>query len=143
MSIHIVKRTWGRCDTRRGTPTEERDNDGELFGARPIFVAGCEIRGENSVRTHVTLDSMGALVEGVHENPFELLGPHPVEHDGRTALAVRAYLPDKQQAWVLDPTHQASHPMRRIHPAGLFERSAFLFEHRHRVVKRCASTPFA
>ena len=54
------------------------------------------------MRTHVTLDSMGALVEGVHENPFELLGPHPVEQDGRTALAVRAYLPDKQQAWVLD-----------------------------------------
>lgn len=73
------------------------------------------------MRTQVTLDSMGALVEGVHENPFELLGPHPVEQDGRTALAVRAYLPDKQQVWVLDPAHQASRPMRQIHPAGLFE----------------------
>ena len=58
------------------------------------------------MRTHVTLDSMGALVEGVHENPFELLGPHPMQQDGRTALAVRAYLPDTQQAWVLDPAHQ-------------------------------------
>jgi 1,4-alpha-glucan branching enzyme len=64
---------------------------------------------------------MGALVEGVHENPFELLGPHPVRQDGQEALAVRAYLPDKQQAWVLDSTHHVSRPMRRIHPAGLFE----------------------
>ncbi len=73
------------------------------------------------MRTHVTLDSMGALIEGVHANPFELLGPHPVHEDGRSALAVRAYLPDTQQAWVLDPAHQVSRPMRRIHPAGLFE----------------------
>jgi 1,4-alpha-glucan branching enzyme len=73
------------------------------------------------VRTHVTLDSMGALVEGVHSNPFELLGPHPIQQDGRAALAVRAYLPDTQQAWVLDPAHAESRPMRRIHPAGLFE----------------------
>jgi 1,4-alpha-glucan branching enzyme len=36
-------------------------------------------------------------------------------------LAVRAYLPDTQQAWVLDPAHAESRPMRRIHPAGLFE----------------------
>ena len=66
------------------------------------------------MRTHVTLDSMGALVEGVHDNPFELLGPHPVQQDGRSALAVRAFLPNVQQAWVLDPSHQVSRPMRRV-----------------------------
>ena len=73
------------------------------------------------MRTHVTLESMGALIEGVHNNPFELLGPHPIQQDGRTALAVRAYLPDTQQAWVLDPAHAETRPMRRIHPAGLYE----------------------
>lgn len=73
------------------------------------------------MRTQVTLESVGALVEGVHEDPFQLLGPHPVEQDGRQALAVRAYLPDRQRVWVLDPAQQTSHPMRRIHPAGVFE----------------------
>jgi 1,4-alpha-glucan branching enzyme len=73
------------------------------------------------VRTHVTLDSMSALFEGTHDNPFELLGPHPIQHEGREAIAVRAYLPDSQQVWVLDPSHSVSRPMRRIHPAGLFE----------------------
>ena len=81
------------------------------------------------MRTHVTLDSMGALVEGVHNNPFELLGPHPIQQDGRSALAVRAYLPDTQQAWVLDPAHAESRPMRRIHPAGLFEAICPVPEH--------------
>lgn len=73
------------------------------------------------MRTHVTLESMGALVEGIHANPFELLGPHPVEQDGRQALAVRAFLPDTQQVWVLDTAHQTARPMRRIHPAGVYE----------------------
>ena len=56
------------------------------------------------------------------KNPFELLGPHEVDHLGRRALAVRAYLPNSNQAWVVDPRHDdRSLPMRRIHPAGLFE----------------------
>ncbi|MFO7906480.1 MAG: 1,4-alpha-glucan branching protein GlgB [Pirellulaceae bacterium] len=81
------------------------------------------------MRTQVTLEGMGALVEGVHEDPFQLLGPHPVEQDGRKALAVRAYLPEKKRVWVLDPAQQASHPMRRIHPAGVFEAICPLPEH--------------
>lgn len=36
-------------------------------------------------------------------------------------LAVRAYLPDSEQAWVVDAAHGQSQWMRRIHPAGLFE----------------------
>lgn len=73
------------------------------------------------MRTQVSLDSIGALVEGVHSNPFSVLGPHEVEHEGRRMLAVRALLPDAKQAWVLDAAHQTPRPMRRIHPAGLYE----------------------
>ena len=72
------------------------------------------------MRTTVALDKLGALVEGRHENPFEILGPHEVEDSGRKALAVRAYLPDSKQVWVVDSAH-GSRPMRRIHPAGLYE----------------------
>jgi 1,4-alpha-glucan branching enzyme len=73
------------------------------------------------VRTNVTLDSVGALLEGRHENPFDLLGPHKIELDGKKALAVRAFLPDSNQVWVFQPAHNTSQPMRRIHPAGLYE----------------------
>jgi 1,4-alpha-glucan branching enzyme len=73
------------------------------------------------VRTQVALDAIAPIVYGYHENPFDVLGPHEIDDEGRRALAVRAFLPDSQQAWVVDPAHGCPRPMRRIHPAGLFE----------------------
>jgi 1,4-alpha-glucan branching enzyme len=67
------------------------------------------------------LDSVGALIEGRHENPFELLGPHEIDHEGGKAVAVRAYLPHSSQAWIAHGAHYEKLPMRRIHPSGLFE----------------------
>ena len=74
-----------------------------------------------AVRTSVELEKVRALLEGRYENPFDILGPHEIDDAGRRALAVRAYLPDTQQAWVVHPKHNSSQPMRRIHPAGLYE----------------------
>ncbi|MCG8587114.1 MAG: 1,4-alpha-glucan branching protein GlgB, partial [Pirellulales bacterium] len=31
------------------------------------------------------------------------------------------YLPDSEQAWLVHPSHESPQPMRRIHPAGLYE----------------------
>jgi 1,4-alpha-glucan branching enzyme len=78
---------------------------------------------ELRVRTTLALEKVGRLVEGRDENPFELLGPHEILEGGRKALAVRAFLPHSAQAWVVDPAGESGvpHPMRRIHPAGLFE----------------------
>ena len=73
------------------------------------------------MQTQLPLDSIAPVVYGYHENPFEVLGPHEVEQNGRRALAVRAYLPEAQRAWVVDPAHGVTRPMRRIHPAGLYE----------------------
>jgi len=39
----------------------------------------------------------------------------------RKAVAVRALLPGSRQAWVVDLVDGHSQPMRRIHPAGLYE----------------------
>src|SRR5262249_6240954 len=74
-------------------------------------------------RTTVALENVGRLVEGRDENPFAVLGPHEVVDEGRRALAVRAFLPQSTQAWVIDQAVDAGapRPMRRIHPAGLFE----------------------
>ena len=73
------------------------------------------------MRSQVDVQQIAPVIHGYHENPFEVLGPHEIEESGRRALAVRAYLPDSQQVWVVDQQHGLSHPMRRIHPAGLFE----------------------
>lgn len=73
------------------------------------------------MRTSVSLDQIGAIVEGRQANPFGVLGPHEIVDQGRRMLAIRAFLPHSQQVWVVDPTHGESRPMRRIHPAGLYE----------------------
>ncbi len=77
--------------------------------------------GHHSVRTQVDLNAIAPVVHGYHHNPFEVLGPHEIEDDGRRALAIRAYLPESQQVWLVDQQHGFSQPMRRIHPAGLYE----------------------
>ncbi len=73
------------------------------------------------MRTTLTLGNLGAIVEGTHGNPSEILGPHEVIDAGRTWLAIRAFLPDTQQVWVLDRAHGTPRPMRRLHPAGFYE----------------------
>lgn len=73
------------------------------------------------MRTQVPLHGIRRVIEGTHENPSEVLGPHRIEHDGREALAVRAFLPGSQQVWLVDKQHRAVRPMRKIHPAGFYE----------------------
>jgi len=73
------------------------------------------------VQSQLPLQQIGPVIYGYHENPFEVLGPHKIETNGRRALAVRAYLPEAQRAWVVDEAHGVTRPMRRIHPAGLYE----------------------
>lgn len=73
------------------------------------------------MKTSVELEKIWPLLEGRHENPFDLLGPHEIVDGERRAMAVRAYLPHSTQAWIVDPAHHTQRPMRRIHPAGLYE----------------------
>jgi 1,4-alpha-glucan branching enzyme len=74
------------------------------------------------VRTTLSLDQVDALVAGAHPDPLSILGPHQVALDGRRAVAVRAFLPDMQRVWLIDAAHgRRALPMRRIHPAGLYE----------------------
>ena len=78
-------------------------------------------QGALTVRTTVSLEGMNALLEGRLGRPADVLGPQTVHHEGRKMLAVRAFLPDTRAG--LGPRPQAWHsrPMRRIHPAGLYE----------------------
>ena len=73
------------------------------------------------MRTSLSLGHLGAIVDGTHGNPAEILGPHEVMHEGRTWLAIRAFLPETQQVWVVDQAHLMPRPMRRLHPAGFYE----------------------
>jgi 1,4-alpha-glucan branching enzyme len=73
------------------------------------------------VRTSVSLSNMSSLLAADLQDPTSVLGPTVVQHEGRQLLAVRAFSPESQQGWVVDESHGVSRPMRKIHPAGLFE----------------------
>ncbi|MCE9544447.1 MAG: 1,4-alpha-glucan branching protein GlgB [Planctomycetia bacterium] len=68
-----------------------------------------------------TLDAITSLVSGYHDNPGEVLGPHGVLDGSRPAVAVRAFLPHGDRAWVLHTDAAKAQQMKKIHPAGLYE----------------------
>ena len=73
------------------------------------------------MQTQLSLQNLTDVIEGTTHNPAGFLGPHEVELDGRKAISVRAFLPRSQQVWLLDEAAGVQRPMRRIHPAGVFE----------------------
>jgi len=74
------------------------------------------------VQLTLTPESVGALIIGCHEQPYEILGPHREKSRKGEIVSVRAFLPHTKDAWVIDPAHkQERFPMKQIHPAGLFE----------------------
>ena len=73
------------------------------------------------MQTEVTLSTISQLLEGTHENPSSVLGPHPVQYLGQSATAVRSFLPDAESAWIVDVPTGVKRPMRRLHPGGFFE----------------------
>jgi 1,4-alpha-glucan branching enzyme len=73
------------------------------------------------MHTQVSLSSIANLIDGTHENPSSILGPHPIDYRGQAATAVRSFLPQATAAWILDGEGNRRRPMKRLHPAGFFE----------------------
>ena len=75
----------------------------------------------------LTREEVDLIVYANHWNPFEVLGPHPIPRLDPTnldRLAIRAFLPEAHEAWVLYTSQAKSSitvPMKRLHPDGFFE----------------------
>ena len=65
------------------------------------------------MRTSVSLGGIGAWLDGGLDTPELVLGPREIEHNGRRALSVRAFLPDSRQAWLIDGGHGAGAALGR------------------------------
>ncbi|GAB4376646.1 MAG: 1,4-alpha-glucan branching enzyme [Elainellaceae cyanobacterium] len=66
-------------------------------------------------------EQVDRIVWNQHHNPFEVLGPHVIEQNGKTKSVVRAYLPNAEAAWVLRPTERQAYPMQAVHHPNFFE----------------------
>ncbi|WP_008312708.1 1,4-alpha-glucan branching enzyme [Leptolyngbya sp. PCC 6406] len=69
----------------------------------------------------VAPDQIDRIVWNQHQNPFEVLGPHMIQQDGKTVWAVRAYLPSATMAWVVLPESRQEYPMEADHNPHFFE----------------------
>jgi 1,4-alpha-glucan branching enzyme len=59
------------------------------------------------------------ILHAEHADPFHVLGAHPVHLKGKPAIAIRAFVPDAAELWVLRET--GTFPLQRIHAEGFFE----------------------
>ncbi len=69
-------------------------------------------------------DEMLAIVDATHGQPFNILGPHAVEAQGKRALVVRSFQPDARAVTVIDRASGAVLAQaQRLHDNGFFEAS--------------------
>ncbi|NEQ67127.1 MAG: 1,4-alpha-glucan branching enzyme [Symploca sp. SIO2D2] len=69
----------------------------------------------------ITPEQIDRIVWNQHHDPFEVLGPHRFEQDGKTFWVVRAYLPNADAAWVVCPEERTEHSMETVHHPHFFE----------------------
>ncbi|MBM4128870.1 MAG: 1,4-alpha-glucan branching enzyme, partial [Nitrospira sp.] len=60
------------------------------------------------------------IVEANHWDPFQVLGMHIIDEAAKR-LAVRTFLPEAQQAWVVNMNTKKTYPMEKVHQDGFFE----------------------
>src|ERR1051325_7779924 len=67
--------------------------------------------------------SIASIVGAYQSDPFSTLGIHPVKFKRKSALAVRAFLPQAKEVSVkrVEAGSDVLHPMERVHPDGFFE----------------------
>ena len=60
------------------------------------------------------------VVEGLHGDPFSVLGPHIVDGGGGKNLEVRAFLPEAAEVWVVYEKGLKVHAFEKVHEKGFF-----------------------
>ncbi len=66
-------------------------------------------------------EQVNQIVNNLHQNPFEILGCHPAEQNGKIkSWVVRAYLPKATAAWVVCPQERTEYPMKTLHHPNFF-----------------------
>ncbi len=69
----------------------------------------------------VAPDQIDRIVWNQHHDPFEVLGPHLIQQDGKTVWAVRAYLPQADSVTLIFPASRQEVEMQAEHDPHFFE----------------------
>ncbi len=60
------------------------------------------------------------IVDGIHGDPFSVLGMHIVSEGDEKRLEIRAFLPEAAEAWVVNELTHESHIMKNVHKKGFY-----------------------
>lgn len=60
------------------------------------------------------------IISADHWDPFQVLGIHAIDGE-ENKVAVRAFMPEAEEAWVVDDYSNDSFVMNKINKAGFFE----------------------
>ncbi|MBO1348091.1 MAG: 1,4-alpha-glucan branching enzyme [Hormoscilla sp. GUM202] len=71
--------------------------------------------------TTIAPDQIDRIVWNQHHDPFEVLGAHQIENNGKTSWVVRAYQPTAEAVWVVCPDLRTEYPMQSVHNRHFFE----------------------
>jgi 1,4-alpha-glucan branching enzyme len=69
----------------------------------------------------ISPDQVQRIIANQHHDPFEILGPHPIEIDGASKWIIRAYLPTAEAVTVVCPEQRSEYPMQSAHHPNFFE----------------------
>ena len=78
--------------------------------------------------TTIAAEQIDRIVWNQHHDPFEVLGPHKIEDNGKVTWVVRAYQPDADAVWVWLPEQRQEYQMQPRHNPHFFECSIDLPE---------------
>ena len=80
------------------------------------------------MKATISIDEIYKIIYTEHHDPFTVLGAHVIEKKGKKVLAIRAFLPDAKEVYVVDendPAHE--YKMDRLMEDGFYE--IILLEH--------------
>ncbi len=60
------------------------------------------------------------IVEGMHGDPFSVLGVHIVSEGIKKSFEIRAFLPEAEEAWVVNELTHELHMMKNVHKKGFY-----------------------
>ncbi len=69
----------------------------------------------------ITADHVSKIANNQYQDPFEILGPHTIDLDGKPGWAIRAYLPNADAVTVFCPGERQEYPMESRHDPHFFE----------------------
>jgi len=73
------------------------------------------------MRKLINDEAIEAIIRTEHHDPFQILGAHQTDINGKKAVVIRAFIPDAVCSQIVDIKNGERFPMRKLHDAGFFE----------------------